>query len=287
MSEKKKWEGIPDDNSFGMEAYKPSEVARKVLQVGVKKTNYPSYKTLILGFMGGCFISFGAMYEIYLLGHPSIDANVAYVLGPLFYAVGYIIAFIAGAEVFTTNNLSTMALVSGEVSLKNVTLNWTLVLIANLLGAFGIVVLYYFSGLYAMYDNALVEVAKTISAQKLSFNPLQATIIGVFGNIMICAGLWIAMAGRTVVDKFLALLVPVAAVPALDFQHSTGNMFQFFLALLTEADEVALDLPSQITSTAVLSNLFFVSVGNIIGGGVFIAVVYYFVFLKTDKPSKG
>ncbi len=286
MSKKKNRASNPNDNSFGMDAYKPSEVARQVLEIGVKKTNFPAYKTLILGFMGGCFISFGAMYEIYLMGHPSINASVAFILGPLFYAVGYIMAFIAGAEIFTTNNLSAMALVSGDVNLKSVTLNWTLVLIANLIGAFTIVLLYYFSGLFAMYDNALVDVAKTISAQKLSFNPLQTTIIGIFGNIMICAGLWIAMAGRTVVDKFLALLVPVAAVPALDFQHSTGNMFQFFLALLTETDEVALDLPSQITASAVISNLFFVSIGNIIGGGVFIAVIYYFVFLKTSGSKE-
>ena len=97
---------------------------------------------------------------------------------------------------------------------------------------------------------------------------------------MICSGLWLAMAGRTVTDKFFALFIPVAAVPALSFQHSTGNMFQFFLALVSESENVNLELPSEITAWAITGNLFFVSIGNIIGGGVFIAVIYYFVFIK-------
>lgn len=270
-------------SSFGMDAYEPDEIARRILDVGVKKTKFPIYKTLILGILGGCFISFGAMYEIYIIAHPEVHSGTAAIVAPLFYAVGYIIAFIAGAEVFTTNNLASMSLASGKVSLWEVTVNWTTVLFANMLGAAFIVTLFYFSGLVGLYDNALVDVAKSITSQKLSLGPLETIIIGLFGNMLICAGLWIAMAGRTVTDKFLALLVPIAAVPALNFQHSTGNMFQFFLSLVTESDSVDLDLPSEVTAWAVTSNLALVSIGNIIGGGFFIAIVYYFVFIKDSK----
>lgn len=235
---------------------------------------------------GGAFISFGALYEIYVLAHPDIGFGTATILGPLFYAVGYIMAFIAGAEIFTTNNLSAMALASGKVTFLEVTRNWSAVLLANFIGALFIVTLFYFSGLVQMYDGALVDVAKTISAEKVSFNPLQTTIIGIFGNMLICTGFWLAMAGRTVTDKFIALLVSVAAVPALNFQHSTGNMFQFFLAQVTESDSVDLELPSEITIWAISSNLFFVSIGNIIGGGLFIAVIYYFVFVYETRFDK-
>lgn len=269
--------------SFGMDAYEPEQIAQRVLEIGVKKTKFPIYKTMILGILGGCFISLGALYEIYIHAHPDVNSGTAVIVAPLFYAVGYIIAFIAGAEVFTTNNLSSMALASGKVSLWEVSVNWTTVLFANLIGAAGIVLLFYYSGLVNLYDNSLVNVAKTLTSEKLEFGPLQTIIIGLFGNMLICAGLWIAMAGRTVTDKFLALLVPVAAVPALNFQHSTGNMFQFFLALVTETDNVDLELPSQVTAWAVTSNLALVSIGNIIGGGVFIAIIYYFVFIKDSE----
>jgi|GEM_PF-12797 len=265
---------------FGLDAYEPDQIAERVLKAGVKKTRFRAYKTLVLGFMGGCFISFGAMYELFILSHPEIGGGTSAILGPLFYAVGYIIAFISGAEIFTTNNLSAMALASGKVSFVEVARNWSLVLFSNLLGAAGIVVLFYFSGIATIHDGALIETAKSISAFKLSYSPMQTIIIGIFGNMLICSGLWLAMAGRSVTDKFIALLVPVAAVPAMNFQHSTGNMFQFFLALITEVDGVALDLPAQLTVATITTNLLLVSIGNIIGGGLFIATIYYFVFLR-------
>lgn len=268
---------------YGIDAYEPDQIAEQVLRIGVKKTRYPVYKTMTLGLMGGGFISLGALYELYVMAHPFIDAGTAALVAPLFYAMGYIIAFIAGAEIFTTNNLSAMAWASGQISLWDITKNWTIVLLSNLLGAMFIVALFFYSGLVFIFDLALVDAAKTISAAKLSFNPLQTTIIGIFGNLLICSGLWLAMAGRSLTDKFIALFLPVAAVPAMNFQHSTGNMFQFFLALVTETDSVDLELPSEITFWAVTGNLFFVSIGNIIGGGVLIALIYYFVFIRETR----
>ena len=270
-------------SSYDLDAYEPDKIAEKVLHVGIKKTNYPAYKTITLGLMGGVFISFGALYELYMYSHPDISAGTAAVLGPFFYAVGYIMAFISGAEVFTTNNLSAMGWASGKLSLVEISRNWTIVLAANIVGAMFVVAMFYFSGLVFQFDNAFVDTAKSLSAYKLSFNPVETTIIGIFGNMFICAGLWLAMAGRTVTDKFIALLVPVAAVPALNFQHSTGSMFHFFLALVTETGEVDLELPSEVTFWTVTGNLFFVSLGNIIGGGLFIAIIYYFVFIRETR----
>jgi formate transporter len=93
---------------YGIDAYEPDQIAEQVLRIGVKKTRYPVYKTMTLGLMGGGFISLGALYELYVMAHPFIDAGTAALVAPLFYAMGYIIAFIAGAEIFTTNNLSAM-----------------------------------------------------------------------------------------------------------------------------------------------------------------------------------
>ncbi|MCH8487946.1 MAG: formate/nitrite transporter family protein [Candidatus Cyclonatronum sp.] len=262
------------------DAYDPDEVAERVLQVGVKKTRAAFHKTLILGTLGGCFISLGALWEVYVRAHPAVDPGTAFILGPIFYAMGYILAFIAGAEIFTTNNLAAMSWASGKVTLFEITRNWTLVLFANLTGAAFIAGLFWMSGLVNQFDDALIDTAKTISAMKVSFTPLQTIVIGIFGNMLICAGLWLAMAGRSVTDQFFSLLLPVAAVPAMNFQHCTGNMFQFFLALTTETATVDLDLPSQITFWSVSANLLYVAVGNIIGGGVFIALVYYFVFIR-------
>ena len=119
------------ESAKGFEAYDPDEIARQVMDIGVKKTRYPAYKTFTLGVMGGAFISFGAMYELYILSHPDIGSSIATLVAPLFYAVGYIIAFIAGAEIFTTNNLSAMGWASGKLKTVDVAKNWTIVLFAN------------------------------------------------------------------------------------------------------------------------------------------------------------
>lgn len=202
---------------YSRDPYDPDTLAERVMSVGVKKTRYPIYKTFVLGLLGGAFISLGALYELYVLSHPEVSVGVSVVLAPLFYAMGYILAFIAGAEVFTTNNLSVMGLASGKLSIKEVTLNWTVVLIANLLGALFLGVLYFYSGLIHLYDFTMVETSKLLTSQKLSLNIPQTVIVGVFGNMLICAGLWLAMAGKSVTDQFIALFLPVAAVPAMNF----------------------------------------------------------------------
>ncbi len=265
---------------FELDAFQPDQIAKRVLRIGVKKVRFPAYKTIILGMMGGGFISLGALYELYVMAHPYIEEGVAVLIAPMFYAMGYIIAFISGAEVFTTNNLAAMGWASGRLDHWDIIRNWSIVLFANILGAFFIVLLYFYSGLYYQYDFAMIDVAKTLSAEKLSHSPLETVIIGIFGNMLICSGLWLAMAGRSVTDRLLALFLPIAAVPAMNFQHCTGNMFLFFFSLITETETVDLELPSEITIWAITGNMFFVSIGNIIGGGLFIAVIYYLVYLR-------
>ncbi len=268
---------------FGFDAYEPDQVAERVLEIGVKKNLFPAYKTFLLGLMGGGFISFGAMYELFILSHPDIGDGTSALISPLFYAMGYIIAFISGAEIFTTNNLSAMALASGNLTFTEIAKKWSIVLVANLFGAFSIVVLFYFSGVATVFDGALIDAAKISTANKISYTPLQSVIIGIFGNMLICSGLWMAMAGRSVIDRFIVLILPVAAVPAMNFQHNTGNMFPFFLSLTTGSGNP--ELATEITFWAIASNLFFVSVGNIIGGGILISVMYYYIYIRhSAKP---
>ncbi len=151
------------------DAYEPGLIAEKVLSVGVKKVRYPIYKTLILGIMGGGFISMGALFELYMYADPFIETSTGAVLGPLFYALGYVLAFISGAQIFTTNNLAVMGAATGKISLLELTKNWTIVLVANIIGAATIVVLFYFSGLIYQFDFGLIDVAKTLTSQKLHF----------------------------------------------------------------------------------------------------------------------
>ncbi len=264
-----------------LDAYSPEEVAGRVMQVGVKKVRLPGVITLMLGILGGCFISLGALYQVVVMANPAISESASAVASPLFYAMGYIIAFIAGAEIFTTNNLAVMSLASRKITFWELTRNWTIVLLANIAGAAGLVLLFFYSGQVDLFGGLLVEEVLFLTSSKLDYSLLQMFLLGLFGNLLICSGAWLAMAGRSVTDKFLALILSLSAVPAVGFQHATGNMFHFFLSFLIIQDADALQLPTDITLMKTSVSLVMVAAGNIVGGGVFIALTYYFIYVRS------
>lgn len=264
-----------------LDAYSPEEVASRVMQVGVKKVRLPGAITLMLGILGGCFISLGALYQVVVMANPAISDSTSAVVSPLFYAMGYIIAFIAGAEIFTTNNLAVMSLASRKISFWELTRNWVIVLLANIIGASGLVVLFYYSGQINLFDGLLIEEVLFLTSSKLDYTISQMFLLGLFGNLLICSGAWLAMAGRSVTDKFLALFLPLSAVPAIGFQHGAGNMFHFFLSFLILQDGQGMQLPTDITVAKTSISMVMVAAGNIVGGGVFIALTYYFIYVRS------
>ncbi len=264
-----------------LDAYSPGEVASRVMQVGVKKVRLPGVITLMLGILGGCFISLGALYQVVVMANPAISDSTSAVVSPLFYAMGYIIAFIAGTEIFTTNNLAVMSLASRKITLWELTRNWVIVLLANIIGASGLVVLFYFSGQINLFDGLLIEEVLFLTSSKLDYTISQMFLLGLFGNLLICSGAWLAMAGRSVTDKFLALFLPLSAVPAIGFQHGAGNMFHFFLSFLILQDGQGMQLPTDITVAKTTISMVMVAAGNIVGGGFFIALTYYFIYVRS------
>lgn len=264
-----------------LDAYSPEDVASRVLQVGVKKVRLPGVITLMLGILGGCFISLGALYQVVVMANPDISDSTSAVVSPLFYGMGYIIAFIAGTEIFTTNNLAVMSLASRKITAWELTRNWAIVLVANMIGAAGLVFLFFYSGQIHLYDGLLIEEVLFLTSSKLDYTISQMFLLGLFGNLLICSGAWLAMAGRSVTDKFLALFLPLSAVPAIGFQHGVGNMFHFFLSFLIIQDGQGLELPTDITVVKTTVSLVMVAAGNIVGGGIFIALSYYFIYVRS------
>jgi formate transporter len=277
---KKKIPNIRKLPIFDFDAYSPEEVAKRVEQIGVKKVRFPAPVTLVLGILGGSFISLGVMYYLFTIANPAGHPGLAQIFAPLFYAMGYILAFLAGAEVFTTNNLAMMSFASGRVTVWELSRNWILVLFANVIGASIVVLMFILSGQVDAYDGALADYVVKASAEKLSLTYTQNFFQGVFGNFLICSGAWISLAGRSVTDKILGLILPLSAVPALGFQHFTGNLFYKILAFILAPDTELIEIGTDITLVNTAANLSVVALGNIVGGGVLIALVYYFVYMR-------
>jgi formate/nitrite transporter len=166
------------------------------------------------------------------------------------------------------------------MSTRQLARNWIVVLAANFAGAFGLAMLVFASGHAAMNHGAVGEAYVRVAAAKTALPWVEAFARGVLCNVLVCAAVWMALAGRSVVDKFAAIVLPVAAFVAAGFEHSVANMYVLPLAaMLAFADGAPVDLGSLAGSFAP------VIAGNVIGGGVIVALVYYVVYLRRPSPD--
>jgi formate/nitrite transporter len=178
-----------------------------------------------------------------------------------------------------------MAYVDGKVSLSQLLSNWLIVFTGNFLGALGIVFLVSVSGHWHIGSDALAHKALLIANSKVNLAWLEAFSRGVLCNILVCLAVWLCFAGRTVVDKILAIIFPVSAFVAMGFEHCVANMFFIPAGLIIkqmggmEASS-ALNLDNLTTIEFITSNLIPVTLGNIIGGSVFVGLFYWFIYLR-------
>ena len=263
---------------FGSEAFSPRQIAAKVESVGVVKARLPFFTMLMLGMLAGVFIGIGSMFYIIVKSDASLSFAISGLLGGIAFSLGLFIVIIAGAELFTGNNLLIMAWAYRRITTRELLRNWGVVFTGNLLGAVSFALVVYLSGHTAMNDGAIAEKYLSIAAAKEALPFWQAFLRGVLCNVLVCLAVWMATAGRTVTDKAIAIVMPIAAFVAAGFEHSVANLYFFPMAAFIQwfggGDVTA------VTWGGVLGNLVPVILGNIVGGGVLVGLVYYLVYLR-------
>lgn len=267
---------------YGVDAYAPKEVAERVEKVGVTKARLPFLSQITLGILGGGFIGFGALYYTLVISDSSMGFAASRLLGGFAFSLGLILVVIAGAELFTGNNLLVMAWTSREISTRELLRNWAVIWCANFVGAAGLALLVVLLNHDAMNGGAIGVQAVKIAAAKTSLPFGEALVKGILCNTLVCLAVWLAMAGRTVVDKVVALVMPVSAFVAAGFEHSVANMYFISLGLMLK-DSTALPetvYSSNLTALGFAQNLVPVTLGNLIGGVVFVALAYYIVYRR-------
>ncbi len=268
---------------YGLDAYAPAEVARRVQNVGVAKARLPALQLLLLGVLAGAFIGLGALFFVLVRADATLGFATGQVLGGVVFSLGLLLVVVAGAELFTGNNLLAMAWAGGHISSAALLRNWGLVALANLLGAAGLAVLVYASGHWQMNDGAVGRqvVALALAKQELPF--WTAFFRGVLCNVLVCLAVWMAMAARSVTDKAVAVVPPVAAFVAAGFEHSVANMYFFPLAWLVQRG-APVSGEAAVTVAGMLGNLGPVMLGNLVGGSVLVALVYYVIY-RRNQPD--
>ena len=258
-----------------LDAYGPDQIAQRVEDLGVKKARYPLLTTLLLAGLAGAFISLGAIFYTVVIVDSNLGFGITRLVGGLAFCLGLVLVIVAGAELFTGNNLVAMAWASRRIRFAELTRNWALVYIGNVIGCLGTVALVYFAGIDQLGSGNVGEKAIAIAVAKSELSWSAAFARGVLCNALVCLAVWLAMAGRTVTDKILAVLFPISAFVAAGFEHSIANWF--FLPY-----GIVLDGPS-ITLGGVALNLTVVTLGNVFGGSLLVAGVYWVVYLRDES----
>ena len=270
----------------------PADMAKKAENVGVAKANLGPFRMFALAVLAGAFIAMGAVFMTTVTTGASgvLTYGVTRFLGGLVFCLGLILVVVAGAELFTGNNLIVMAWAGGKVSTVKLLRNWVIVYFGNFVGsivtAYGI----FLSGQYLFSKGAVGLNALTIANAKTSIDFIPALVLGIFCNALVCLAVWLCMGARTTVDKIMAIIFPISAFVAAGFEHSIANMYFIPIGLFikngapdefwTNIGQTPADFGAITWNNFLVGNLLPVTIGNIIGGALMVGLVYWFIYLR-------
>ena len=272
----------------------PAAMALRAEESGVRRAATDPTTLLALSVMAGAFISFGAIFATTVsAGSADLPYGVGRLLTGLVFSVGLILVIIGGAELFTGNNIIVIAWASGKVKSRALLLNWVLAFIGNFAGAFVTAGLMFYTTQYTFGGGAVGLAALSTAHAKTSLAFVPALTLGIMCNALVCLAVWMCFSARTTVDRVLSIVPPIAAFVAAGFEHSIANIYFIPMGLFIKAGapdsfwraigKTAADFPELTWSNFLVGNLVPVTIGNIIGGSIMVAAVYWFVYLRNRK----
>lgn len=275
--------------------YTPSKIVDITIQNGVKKVKKRKRTQLLLGFLAGMFIAFAA-YSGTMAMHSVESVGPARVLGGAIFPVGLMLVIFLGAELFTGNCLVAMAVLDKKVRVRDMFINLGVVFISNLLGALFIVVLCFASGLWDTSGGLLGAYTINTALNKATLAPIEALSSGILCNILVCGSILVMTMSTDMTGKIWGIFFTIMAFVVCGFEHSVANMYYLLAGLFAKLNPhyvaVAMDTygltTKQIDSLNILTCLestLYVSVGNMIGGMVFVAAIFFVIFRKFEKPE--
>jgi formate/nitrite transporter len=282
---------IPSGPLAGIEGRLPPEIAAKAEADGVAKAGQDAVTLLVLGILGGAFIAFGAIFSnVALTGaEGALPFGLARVVAGLVFALGLALVLLAGAQIFTGDVLMVMAWASGRLGLRRILRAWTLVWIGNLAGALGTAVLVLLAG-HHLFGGGQVGVMALRTAELKAALPFgQAVILGVLCNTLVCLAVWLSLSSRLPAHRLVVVVLPIAAFVAAGFEHAVANMYFLGFGMLIKAaageafwsaTALAPTAFPHLSAAGAARNLIAVTAGNILGGAVFVAGVYWLLYRR-------
>jgi len=296
------------NRELNIDALLPAEMAVRAEEVGVSKARMGLATLFALGVLAGIFIALGAIFATTVTA-PTISVDpatgnklatwlpfgITKLTGGFAFCLGLILVVVAGAELFTGNNLIIMAWANKRISTYSVLRNWGIVYLGNFAGAIMTVIVVVLSGQYTFGSGAVGLNALNIAQAKVGYGFVQAIFLGSLCNMLVCLAVWLVFSARTTTDKILSIIFPITAFVAAGFEHSIANMYFIPMGLAikqmageafwTSIGSSAADYATLTWGNFFLHNLLPVTIGNIIGGAIGVGVVYYVIHLRR-KPRE-
>lgn len=278
-----------------LDAFVPMEMALKAEEVGVKKATMGLRNTFFLAVMAGQFIALGAVFATIVATGASgqLTFGVAKLLTGLVFCLGLILVIVAGAELFTGNNLIVMARANQRISTVQVLRNWIIVYFGNFFGSIATALLVFISKQYIFGNGEVGLTALNIANAKCSLDFPQAVALGILCNSLVCLAVWLCFSARTTTDKILSIVFPITAFVAAGFEHSVANMYFIPYGLFIKfgapasfweaIGKTAADYSNLTWNNFFFANLLPVTIGNIIGGSIMVGLVYWFIYIRKPK----
>jgi len=271
----------------------PSAVAEMVTKTaGVKKATASILNTLILGILAGVYIGFGSALAT-LVGSDApgrFGIGVSQILIGSVFSVGLILVVIAGAELFTGNNLMITSVLGKQYGLVRLLNRWAVVYAANFIGSLLLASIMYHSGLWKMASNAVGAKAVAIAHAKVNLPFGEAFFRAVGCNWLVCLAVWMAFSAKSISGKVLVIFFPIMAFVALGYEHCVANMYFIPMGLYLKGTAAAsalagAGLESLTWGRFLAGNLLPVTLGNVVGGAIFVGFLYWWVYMRKELTS--
>jgi formate transporter len=273
-----------------IEALLPPEMALACEAAGAVKAGRDEIALFILGLLAGAFIALGAVFmTVVLTGAGALPWGVARLLAGMAFSLGLILVIVGGAELFTGDSLMIVACASRRITIRALLRAWSLVYVGNIGGAVGTAALVFLAGQYGFASGSVGKMALTIAATKAALPTIQLFFLGVLCNVLVCLAVWMSFGARSICDKVMVIVPPVAAFVAAGFEHSIANMYILPYALAIKAwagpefwtaigqDAAAF---SELTVPSAFHNIIVSTIGNLVGGSLMVGAIYWFVYLR-------
>ncbi len=269
-----------------------TEVIEQNIQNGIKKTNLTTKKLILLGIAAGFFIGIGAEASS-LAMHGISNVGLARTVAGAVFPIGLMLIVLLGGELFTGNCLISMAVYDKKAKLKGMIRNLTIVYISNFIGAALMAWMINNCGQLNFSDGGAGAFTIKVALGKVGIDSIQAIVSGILCNVLVCLAIFMAATAKDVAGKCIAIFFPIFVFVISGFEHCVANMYYIpagifaaqnplYAAKATELYGITAEQLSGLNFGTMFSNLVPVTIGNIIGGMVFVGLLYWYLYRKKE-----